>query len=1455
MREHRGKTEGVNLPVLPDKHVLRDIGGYVRANQFTRNNMKGILHLITRELKSRGSKVPHIFLPFRSRIDDRKLEEFLRSIFPDGQIIPTTPEEPVKRLLEEFDAFTLICGLKYIWSRFPNNEIIGWDVYLEFKRREKEAGYPKNAFLSIMPKCLSSLAHASIVYDFLDLLVSVSSNSQYNYLNGRKITKMASLWAFNYRVKPGASPFFDATLNEENTFVDGMESWKHCADAMFHLLISFLRAMLPENDMDTLKLPKTLQSLLISTSYPPVKNTDSLKSVITIPCVVIRSTKWSSDTYELLSKIRHTISFDKKDAFLSMENYTILKNIFKKPSTSDIVSMFTEESKRIFDRLNQEPIDSKFGLYPGWAKPEHESDPNIPLYSQLSISNIAIQDYYIWAWLSSLASDQSTQGKKLFGRSIVIEVNLKGFQKWIVVSEQLIDSEEYLRIFKRNVSGASRKISLSLPANNSGKNSPLPPPPPPIPSKNNSIYDGGDQNSGDFLPRFDFDDDDFQASIEKEVKINGHVYPLNLEDELFTHNRSSKETQGESLRKKGSLRKPPSSPLDEGPFIPKTRKHAEPRPREHEKSLPPPPFQSYDPAPYHNNIQRSEAAPIAPHAPLPLQQDSANSGKQTGSHIPERTLRESQEVYIAEHPHTGSRVPERIIRETQEKYIKEPVVQIYADDTVGAKNGKGFVEPFDYYETDYDRLAKEKLKVSNEPFDNYVIRDAPQEKHDKPTNHIPHPERAAHEANYDQNIQIASYGNANAYDYARGSDHERPTDGYFAANAPYSHAVPFHYVEETTHKGGSYDDTYASAMRPHEYLPHEAPGVPAKVTDKSVLEEPLKPVGYDNNDNIDTSVAYGSTMPPHGYLPQEVPEARAETSTYVPDEVPNPVGYADDNVNTSAINHEQLYGINYDPAAAIAEAEANQSRSSLTYEPSSPGLRKSPKHKKKTKGEKKHKKIDTEVEPVAAPDQPPLPPPGAPPPEIISQFLKDNPSLGQVLPPELLNLFPADAAKQEKSKKKKKHRRRTKEASPDRSRGTSPDKSVYESPERYSQSSPVMDPDPVTVPPEPSNHPRNGVPHVSDRDTSSYYPESSIPQHASRRDISSLYPRTGAQHVMARETSSFYPLSGAQRVSERDTSSYYPESIPQHASSRDISSLYPRTHGQHVIGRDASSIHPKTSAQHMINRDTSSYYPEETHERTAPYYDSQQHAPYNEYQPHAPPMPTGDLQNGYSLPYLTDSFTAGVSSSNPDVPLKASHPTQPYAPPLSSHAGAPYQTPLLTQAYPPHLQHRAYNMSVPPQDTRRALTPPHSNYPPTAPYAHTPNGYATYAASAPQLQQDPGYYQAYPPQPRHRAPPHAGHHPPPHLQPHGQFLPPPASPHNYYNYYQPPAGYGHGPTSPYVTAESSPKNGSDNGKVKPGKSTTSDLTVTNIPSANRNVKNKSGKAGLRAAINQGNFGI
>lgn len=56
------------------------------------------------------------------------------------------------------------------------------------------------------------------------------------------------------------------------------------------------------------------------------------------------------------------------------------------------------------------------------------------------VSNVSIDDYFIWLWMCTLSSEQDEPRKALFGRSVVVEINLDNTpsgRRWVVVEEVL----------------------------------------------------------------------------------------------------------------------------------------------------------------------------------------------------------------------------------------------------------------------------------------------------------------------------------------------------------------------------------------------------------------------------------------------------------------------------------------------------------------------------------------------------------------------------------------------------------------------------------------------------------------------------------------------------------------------------------------------------------------------------------------------------------------------------------------------------------------------------------------------------------------------------------------------------------------------------------------------------------------------------------------------------------
>lgn len=389
------------------------------VHEFTRSDLRELIHLITQELKLKGTKTPLLMLSFRPKIKDAELSKFLEMVIPTGKKLAKTLV--IESAIKHADEFTLICALKYLWARLPKNSIIGWDAYESFKSLEKKENYPKKAFLEFMPQCLSSPSHASIVYDFLDLIVSIAANAKENQMSGRKISKMAGIWAFQNK-------------STENNFVDGLQNWLPSANAMFHLLLSFLRSMLPDDDTTKLQLPRTLHALLASNSYPPPDITYTSSTLVNVPLITIKTDKFSNSPIEMLNKVPKYLSLDDSTKFQAKEDFALLKFICK--NDDNIINKLSDESKRILKMLNN---SNNNNLKYGWPIQNQPNLPSNQINNNVEISRVPIDDYFIWAWLSSISFEQPILKKKIFGRSLILEVSFDGFKKWIIIEEVSLD--------------------------------------------------------------------------------------------------------------------------------------------------------------------------------------------------------------------------------------------------------------------------------------------------------------------------------------------------------------------------------------------------------------------------------------------------------------------------------------------------------------------------------------------------------------------------------------------------------------------------------------------------------------------------------------------------------------------------------------------------------------------------------------------------------------------------------------------------------------------------------------------------------------------------------------------------------------------------------------------------------------------------------------------------------
>lgn len=419
-------------------------------NNFEREKVKIVIHSITAELKDRGADVEYLMIPFRPQQTNEKLLKLLNSLFPMGNGQPV-PEKQMWKIVKKAEPLTLFQGLKYIWCRLPEGQVVSWKAYLEFKRREKSKDYPRRAFLEIMPQCLESPSHASIVYDYFDLIITLASNSRINKMSARKISKMCAIWAFGVAIEQGGKSldydFTNTSTLPSNSFQDGLDEWIPGTDAMFHLLLAFLKSFVPQ-ELESAKLPLSLKSLLFNNDYPPKGSTAySSETVLTIPLVTLQTDKFSRKPWQLLERCNELLDFTDHDAFQAREDFALLKSLFKKKNNVEGISRkMSQESRRLMKLMSTK--HSTFQA--GWATRKclpNESN----LKENIEVSRVEIDDYFIWAWLSTLSYEQTSQKKKLFGRSLILEFEFDGFKKWVMFQECDITLESRKRQRQRDM--------------------------------------------------------------------------------------------------------------------------------------------------------------------------------------------------------------------------------------------------------------------------------------------------------------------------------------------------------------------------------------------------------------------------------------------------------------------------------------------------------------------------------------------------------------------------------------------------------------------------------------------------------------------------------------------------------------------------------------------------------------------------------------------------------------------------------------------------------------------------------------------------------------------------------------------------------------------------------------------------------------------------------------------
>lgn len=280
-----------------------------------------LVKLCTAELKARGLDIPFLLLPFRPTSDPSAVRTFVRHFFDSNASLSGDVLMQELRMTEPM----VVSGvIKWCWSRLPGG-IVGWDAYELFKIGEQDSNEALDSFKTFIPLSVDNAARSSIIFDFFDLLSAIAAHGKANGFGGRKLSRMASWWAFDSK-------------DTGSGFEGGYKEWLKAADATSHLFFAFLRSLSPTQGLGSFAtLPMSLQKLLQETEYPPQRPT--LLQSTTHKVVMIVDTV-SPTPFALLRRSSHFEYRDEDRVLREFADY------------EDPVQALTDECRRVLKAVS-----------------------------------------------------------------------------------------------------------------------------------------------------------------------------------------------------------------------------------------------------------------------------------------------------------------------------------------------------------------------------------------------------------------------------------------------------------------------------------------------------------------------------------------------------------------------------------------------------------------------------------------------------------------------------------------------------------------------------------------------------------------------------------------------------------------------------------------------------------------------------------------------------------------------------------------------------------------------------------------------------------------------------------------------------------------------------------------------------------------------------------------------
>ncbi|KAF2831663.1 hypothetical protein CC86DRAFT_378459 [Ophiobolus disseminans] len=285
-----------------------------------------LIHVCTQEMKSRALDMPFVLLPYRPTSDTSASRNFVRNFFKSAyEGTRQFKGEGLATELRLTEPLTLCSIIKWCWSRLPGG-VVTWDAYELFRIGEYDSNLDRHAFDTFIPLSVESEARKRIIFDFFDLLSAVAARGKSNGMGGRKLSRMAGWWAFEF-------------VEDGKGFDGGYRTWEKAADAASHLFFAYLRSLSPEsNTVGAIStLPRSLQSLLSQTEYPP--QTPTLMQTRTTKVVMIVDSV-SPTPFSLLRRAKN---FEYRDDDAALQQFS---------AYDDTVRALTDECRRVLECIS-----------------------------------------------------------------------------------------------------------------------------------------------------------------------------------------------------------------------------------------------------------------------------------------------------------------------------------------------------------------------------------------------------------------------------------------------------------------------------------------------------------------------------------------------------------------------------------------------------------------------------------------------------------------------------------------------------------------------------------------------------------------------------------------------------------------------------------------------------------------------------------------------------------------------------------------------------------------------------------------------------------------------------------------------------------------------------------------------------------------------------------------------